>query len=134
ARTLMLEDVESRVAPSGDTVLPAESAMRWIGGTAPHPVLQEYFPPGSKSSTISNANPRGYFRPLDPRRSRWSLGISHEGSTARLVLPDNAGPDAVRVEVSRTEVPTDWHIQLSYHGVALHEGDNYVLNFRARAD
>ena len=62
------------------------------------------------------------------------MAINDKGSAARLILPAGLAPDAVRVEIDRADVPTPWHIQLSYSGVGVKKDGRYVVAFRARAD
>ena len=108
--------------------------VRWEGGTRPHPVLEESYPPNSVARTIYLSNPRGYFETSDPRSTQWRLGSNHPGSAARLLLPESEFHDVVRVEIDRAEVPTTWHVQLTYDGLALKRGVRYQLSFKARAD
>ena len=110
------------------------SPVRWIGSTIPDPVLEERYAPNTVLRTIYATNPRGYFRPGDPREARWRVSANPQTSTARLVLPGDSPEGSVRVEIDRAGDPTGWHIQLSQVGVQLKGGRNYVLAFQARAD
>lgn len=110
------------------------NVVRWEGGTRPHPVLEESYPPNSTARTLYVSNPRGYFKTSDPRSTQWRLGSNHPGSAARLLLPESEFNDGVRVEIDRAEVPTTWHVQLTYDGLALKRGVRYQLSFKVRAD
>lgn len=110
------------------------TVVRWEGGTAPHPVLEESYPPNTTARTIYVSNPRGYFKKSDPRSQQWRLGSNHQGSAARLVFPESPDFDGVRVEIERAEVPTPWHIQLGSDGLGVRRGDRYTLRFKVRAD
>lgn len=105
--------------------------VRWEGGTAPHPILEEYYPPNSIARTIYATNPRGYFRAQDSRVQQWHIGLNHPGSAARLVLPGSP-KDGIRVEIERIEVPTTWHVQATFGSFAVNKGDRYKIRFEVR--
>lgn len=110
------------------------NVVRWEGGTQPHPVLEESYPPNTVARTIYQSDPRNYFNKSDPRTQQWRLESNHAGSAARLLFPDSPGFDGVRVEIDRAEVPTPWHIQLSGKGLSVEKGERYTLSFKVRAD
>ena len=62
--------VEATISRFRPALPPVSNVMRWVGGTLPHPVLEEYYPPHSQMQTIYKSNPRGYFKTSDPRSSR----------------------------------------------------------------
>ncbi len=105
--------------------------VRWEGGTAPHPILEESYPPNSSARTIYASNPRGYFRAQDSRLKQWQIGLNHPGSGARLVLP-KAPEEGIRVEIERIEVPTTWHVQVTFGSFAVNKGDRYKIRFEVR--
>ncbi|QNN70571.1 GDSL-type esterase/lipase family protein [Thermomonas carbonis] len=105
--------------------------VRWEGGTAPHPILEEYYPPNSTARTIYASNPRGYFRTQDSRLQQWHIGLNHPGSGARLVLP-GVPKDGIRMEIERIEVPTPWHVQATFGSFAVNKDDRYKIRFEVR--
>ena len=125
--------VES-VATSLHAVPP--KVVHWIGGTAPHSTLEEYYPPNTTASTRYIANPRNYFHPVDARLARWSLGLNDPSgaSKARLVLPDDPKQDRVRVEIEGNPAQVPWHVQLAFAPVQVKQGQQLLLALRVRAD
>lgn len=122
------------LATARDAVPP--KVVRWIGGTAPHPVLEEYYPPNTSASTRYIANPRNYFHRVDSRIERWKLGLNDPAgaAVARLVLPDDASQDRVRVEIDSSPAQVPWHVQLSFAPVQVKQGQQLLLALRVRAD
>ena len=110
------------------------SVVRWEGGTQPHPVLEESYPPNTVARTVYRSDPRNYFGKSDPRTQQWRLGSNHPGSAARLLFPESPDFDGVRVEIDRAQVPTPWHVQLNGEGLSVNKGDRYTLSFKVRAD
>lgn len=77
---------------------------------------------------------RGSSQMSEPTPPQWELSSHHHGSLARLIPPQGPAGDQIRVEIDRAEVPTPWHIQVSYSGLRVRGGVRYIVAFRARAD
>jgi hypothetical protein len=116
--------------PAGEA---ADAGPTWVGGTARHPVLGDYYTPNSVSRTIYPTNPRGYFKATDPREAAWQLRLHHPGSQARLRFPSQPS-SGVRVDIDQADVPTPWHVQVTLGRLVLRRGERYLGTFRARAD
>ena len=121
------------VAHDQSRALLRKPVVRWVGGTVRHPVLQEYYAPGSQATTLYDANPRQYFAPIDQRGLRWQLSLNDPQAGARLLLPEGTPQDAVRVEIDRAGAQP-WHVQLSFNGVSAPEGEGLLLALRLRAE
>lgn len=132
--TAGLTAIEAVIEHTSPAYAVRSNVVRWEGGTRPHPVLEESYPPNTTARTIYQSDPRNYFNKSDPRTQQWRLGSNHAGSAARLLFPDSPNFDGVRVEIDRAEVPTPWHVQLTSDGLSVRKGDRYTLGFKVRAD
>jgi hypothetical protein len=109
---------------------PAED-IKWIGGPRPDPLLGEVYPAHGELRALYPDNPRGYFAENAP--SPWVLNTHHQGSAATLERSLDR-PNVLRVNITRAEVKTPFHIQLNEPGIRLEAGESYALRFRARAE
>jgi lysophospholipase L1-like esterase len=105
--------------------------LRWVGGTVPHPILEDAYAPHSVARTLYPDDRRHYFRTTDPVSAAWALS-TQGGARAELAPPDPSG--TVRVGIHEVRGTVTWHVQLSHAGLSLKQGQRYRVRFRARAD
>jgi hypothetical protein len=113
--------------PAGDDPVPI-----WSGRTEPHPELGMTYVPHSQIVSYYPSNPRGYFKPEDPRAREWHLELQR-GTVARMELPP-AAPEVVRVTITETHTDTVWLVQLERRHLRVTAKPGYSVRFRARAD
>jgi hypothetical protein len=109
---------------------PAED-IKWLGGPLPDPVLGEVYPAHAELRALYPDNPREYFAENAP--SPWLLETHHQGSAATLERSLDR-PNVLRVNITRAEVKTQFHIQLNEPGIRIEAGESYAVNFRVRAE
>lgn len=107
--------------------------MHWVGGTAPHPVLEEYYPPNTDATTFYDSDPNRYFTQGDVRSYQWQLNVADPATGAAMHFPDPAPSDRVRVTAGRPAQQI-WQVQLAYSGLAVKSGEDLMIAFRVRAE
>ncbi|WP_426195271.1 SGNH/GDSL hydrolase family protein [Massilia sp. DWR3-1-1] len=107
------------------------TVIHWSGGTAPHPVLEEYYPPNTVATTYYRSNPNAYFTRDDTRSQQWQLNIADPASAAALQFPAGAA-DRATVTMARAAQQI-WQVQLVYPGLTVADDDEVMVAFRVRA-
>jgi len=96
----------------------------------PQPTGDTYAPNSTATSQYPE-NPRGYFSAnTDP--GSWALVAQDTSSVGELLRPDE-DPSLVQVRIDRLRGSVPWALKLEQRGMALRQGVDYRLTFKARA-
>lgn len=96
------------------------------------PALRGSAGPARREDRYYRSTSRGYLNAEDTRRAKWQL-LVREGNVASLEFPRD-DPEIVRIDISKAETTTLWHIQLNQPRLSIKENHSYAISFRGRAD
>ncbi len=105
-----------------DLILQGDLIPALRGSAGPVRLRDRYYPGTS----------RGYLNREDALRAKWQL-LVREGNVANLEFPLD-DPEIVRIDISKAETTTLWHIQLNQPHLSVKKNHRYAVDFRARAE